>query len=217
MNTSSSASRLYSRTVHANGLDFPIVEAGAGPLVLCLHGFPDHAGSWRELLNCLAQEGYWAVAPALRGYWSGGAGLGGSYRAWVTGQDVLALVEALGREQADLVGHGWGAGAAYAAAGLDATRVRKVVGMAQQRSVPQERVGRREAHSSAFRPNGALHMPFLRLQGADGRSGSEQSHDGLDALFVNGYRRIVVPGAGHFLHLEQPRTVAGHIVSFLDS
>jgi hypothetical protein len=34
------------RAVHANGLDFPILEAGNGPLVLCLHGFPDHAQSW---------------------------------------------------------------------------------------------------------------------------------------------------------------------------
>jgi Lysophospholipase len=77
--------------------------------VLCLHGFPDHAQSWAHFLDRLAQEGYWAVAPALRGYWAGGAAPDGSYRALATGQDVLALIEALGAEQADLIGHDFGA------------------------------------------------------------------------------------------------------------
>jgi pimeloyl-ACP methyl ester carboxylesterase len=50
----------------------------------------------------------------------GGAAPDGSYRALATGQDVLALIEALGAEQADLIGHDFGARAAYAAASLDA-------------------------------------------------------------------------------------------------
>jgi pimeloyl-ACP methyl ester carboxylesterase len=122
--------RIRRRTVHANGLDFPILEAGHGPLVLCLHGFPDHAQSWIPFLGRLAQEGYWAVAPALRGYWVDGAAPDGSYRASATGQDVLALIESLGAEQAVLVGHDLGARAAYAAASLDAGRIRKLVGLA---------------------------------------------------------------------------------------
>ncbi|MCK1319652.1 MULTISPECIES: alpha/beta hydrolase [unclassified Bradyrhizobium] len=121
---------IRNRTVHANGLDFPILEAGHGPLVLCLHGFPDHAQSWIPFLDRLEREGYWAVAPALRGYWVGGAAPDGSYRALATGQDVLALIESLGAEQAVLVGHDLGARAAYAAASLHAGRVRKLVGLA---------------------------------------------------------------------------------------
>jgi len=120
----------FARTVHANGLDFPILEAGSGPLVLCLHGFPDHAQNWQRLLDRLAGEGYWAVAPAMRGYWASGAAPDGSYRGWATGRDVLALIEALGRNQADVIGHDLGARAAYAAASLHASRVRKLVGMA---------------------------------------------------------------------------------------
>ena len=118
------------RTVRANGLDFPILEAGHGPLVLCLHGFPDHAQSWIPLLDRLARTGYRAVAPSLRGYWVGGTAPDGSYRASATGQDVLALIDALGAEQAVLIGHDLGARAAYAAASLDAARVRKLVGLA---------------------------------------------------------------------------------------
>ncbi len=59
-------------------LDFPVLEAGDGPLVLCLHGFPDHARSWIPLIERLAEEGYWAVAPAMRGFWPEGAAPDGS-------------------------------------------------------------------------------------------------------------------------------------------
>jgi pimeloyl-ACP methyl ester carboxylesterase len=57
-----------SRTVGANGLEFGLLEAGAGPLALCLHGFPDSASTWRHLLPVLAEAGFHAVAPFMRGY-----------------------------------------------------------------------------------------------------------------------------------------------------
>src|SRR6266516_3326301 len=55
-------------TVRANGLEFGLLEAGAGPLALCLHGFPDTAHTWRHLLPALAGAGFHAVAPFTRGY-----------------------------------------------------------------------------------------------------------------------------------------------------
>ncbi len=54
--------------VQANGLRFHFLEMGEGPLALCLHGFPDHARSFRHQLPALAAAGYRAVAPYLRGY-----------------------------------------------------------------------------------------------------------------------------------------------------
>jgi hypothetical protein len=56
------------RMVRANGLEFGLLEAGTGPLALCLHGFPDSAHTWRHLLPELAEAGFHAVAPFLRGY-----------------------------------------------------------------------------------------------------------------------------------------------------
>jgi pimeloyl-ACP methyl ester carboxylesterase len=56
------------RMVLANGLEFGLLEAGTGPLALCLHGFPDSAHTWRQLLPALAEAGFHAVAPFLRGY-----------------------------------------------------------------------------------------------------------------------------------------------------
>ena len=55
-------------TVTANGLRFSCLVQGEGPLVLCLHGFPDTASAWTPTLALLAAHGYKAVAPALRGY-----------------------------------------------------------------------------------------------------------------------------------------------------
>lgn len=117
-------------TVRANGLDFPVLEAGEGPLVLCLHGFPDHARSWTDLLTRLAGEGYRAVAPAMRGYWTGGQAPDGAYQSWATGGDALALIEALGAKTATLIGHDWGASAAYAAAVRAPQLIDKLVTMA---------------------------------------------------------------------------------------
>ena len=55
-------------SIRANGLEVAYLEAGEGPLALCLHGFPDSAWTWRYLLPELAGAGYRAVAPFLRGY-----------------------------------------------------------------------------------------------------------------------------------------------------
>ena len=57
-----------SRHVTADGIRLHIVEAGAGPLVILLHGFPEFSYSWRRQLPALAEAGFHAVAPDLRGY-----------------------------------------------------------------------------------------------------------------------------------------------------
>jgi pimeloyl-ACP methyl ester carboxylesterase len=54
--------------VEANGLRFHYAEAGAGPLVLLLHGFPEFWYGWRRQIPALAEAGFRAVAPDLRGY-----------------------------------------------------------------------------------------------------------------------------------------------------
>lgn len=122
--------QLKTDVVRANGLEFPILEAGEGPLVLCMHGFPDHARSWTDLIGRLAAAGYRAVAPAMRGYWPGGQAPDGAYQSWATGGDIVALIGALGAKSAAVIGHDWGASAAYAAAKLAPERISRLVTMA---------------------------------------------------------------------------------------
>lgn len=110
-----------------NDLDFAYLEAGSGPLALCLHGFPDSARGWQPLLAALASAGFHAVAPFMRGYAPTAAPAdGGSLGAWVA--DVDALHAALGGdEQAVLIGHDWGALTTYGAAGFAPDKWSRVV------------------------------------------------------------------------------------------
>src|SRR6476646_5540966 len=103
--------------IAANGLTFAYLEAGSGPLALCLHGFPDSAHTWRHLLPALADAGYHAVAPFQRGYAPTGLPADGAYQTGALAADANALHEALGGSgDAVLIGHDWGATATYAAA-----------------------------------------------------------------------------------------------------
>ncbi|HVD09310.1 MAG TPA: alpha/beta hydrolase [Gaiellaceae bacterium] len=103
--------------VETGGLRFAALEAGepGRPLVLCLHGFPDSAWTWRHLLPQLGAQGLHAVAPFLRGYAPTELPIAGFGIAELT-DDVLALEEALrGAGRSVVVGHDWGAAAVYAA------------------------------------------------------------------------------------------------------
>lgn len=95
------------RTVNANGARFHVAEAGDGPLVLLLHGFPEFWWSWRHQLTGLAAAGYRVVAPDLRGYGASDKPPRG-YDAYTLAADVAGMVRALGERDAFLVGHDWG-------------------------------------------------------------------------------------------------------------
>jgi pimeloyl-ACP methyl ester carboxylesterase len=119
--------------VSANGVDFAFLEEGPedGPLALCLHGFPDTAHGFRHLLPALADAGYHAVAPWMRGYAPTELPADGAYGTGALGTDACALHQALGGdERAVLIGHDWGAFAAHCAASYQPTRWRRVVTMA---------------------------------------------------------------------------------------
>ena len=114
--------------VAANGLEFGLLEAGTGPLALCLHGFPDSAHTWRQLLPELAGAGFHAVAPFLRGYAPTTVPDDACYSIGALVADAVALHQALnGDGQAVLIGHDWGAEAANGAAALAPDRWRRVV------------------------------------------------------------------------------------------
>lgn len=122
-----SVSELIPRWIRANGLDFAVLEAGEGPLVICLHGFPDTAWNMRPLLTALAAAGYHAVAPFTRGYAPTSLATDGDYRTTTLARDALALIEAFGKQRAFIVGHDWGAATAYIAATLHPEKVRGIV------------------------------------------------------------------------------------------
>ena len=95
------------RSVSANGTRFHVAEAGEGPLVLLLHGFPEFWWTWRHQLADLPEAGFRAAAVDLRGY-------GGSdkpprgYDLVTAASDAAGLIRAMGEANAIVVGHGLG-------------------------------------------------------------------------------------------------------------
>tara|TARA_R110002096_G_scaffold350395_2_gene543518 strand:+ start:103044 stop:103973 length:930 start_codon:yes stop_codon:yes gene_type:complete len=109
--------------LHANGLAFSARACGEGPIVLCLHGFPDHRRSYRLQMSALAKAGFRAVAPSLRGYEPASQPRDGDYHVVRMAEDVIAWIDCLGATRVHLVGHDWGAIIAYAAAALAPERL----------------------------------------------------------------------------------------------
>src|SRR5438477_11465780 len=128
------------RTIDTNGIRMHIAEQGTGPLVVVCHGFPESWYSWRHQLAALADAGFHAVAPDMRGY-------GQTDRPAEIDQytllhlvgDIVGLLDALGEPSAVIAGHDWGAPVAWHAALLRPDRFRAVIGL----SVP-------------FRPRGTV-------------------------------------------------------------
>ena len=105
------------RRVETNGISLNIAEQGEGPLVLMLHGFPESWYSWRHQFSALAEAGYHAVAPDMRGYGESDKPFEiEAYNQVEVVNDIIGLIPALGYETAVVFGHDWGAPTAWSCA-----------------------------------------------------------------------------------------------------
>lgn len=109
---------MKSLLLHHGPLEFPAWEQGAGAPVLCLHGFPDHARTFRLLLPALAEAGFRGIAPTLRGYDPRAQPSDQDYHLLRMAEDLLAWIDELGDGPAHVVGHDWGAVISYLAAAM---------------------------------------------------------------------------------------------------
>lgn len=131
------------RDLAANGARFHTAQAGEGPLVLLLHGFPTNWWTWRHLLPVLAAAGYRAVAMDMRGY-------GGSdhsphgYDPVNLSADVTGVIRALGQPNATLIGHGWGGQVAWTAAALRPAAVRAIMPVSIPHPIPLRSAARND-------------------------------------------------------------------------
>src|ERR1700761_9271695 len=118
------------RFIETNGIRMHIAEAGTGPLVLLCHGFPESWYSWRHQLSALADAGFRAVAPDMRGYGETESPQAiDQYTLLHLVGDMVAVLDALGVDRAVIAGHDWGAPVAWHAALLRPDRFRAVVGL----------------------------------------------------------------------------------------
>ncbi|MFN3669125.1 MAG: alpha/beta fold hydrolase [Brevundimonas sp.] len=121
---------MQTRQIQTDGLRQQILEAGTGPLVLLIHGFPELGNSWRAQVEALADAGFHAVAPDMRGY--GGTDKPQDRDAYsilhLVG-DMVDLVRALGQTSCVVVGHDWGAPIAWHCALMRPDVFRAVFGL----------------------------------------------------------------------------------------
>ena len=164
---------MQTRMIRTDGLNQQILEAGEGPLVLLIHGFPELGVSWRAQVEALAAAGHHAVAPDMRGY-------GGTdkperredYSILKLVGDMVDLVRALGQKTCVVVGHDWGAPVAWHCALLRPDIFRAVAGLSVpfQPRIPKgaptpmmatlaKRAGLGDLYISRFQPDDA-HEPF---------------------------------------------------------
>jgi epoxide hydrolase A/B len=132
--------RTSHRLVTANGIRMHLAEQGQGPLVLMCHGFPESWYSWRHQLPALADAGFHAVAPDMRGYGQTDRPAEiDQYTVFHLVGDLVGVLDALKADTAVVVGHDWGATVAWHAALLRPDRFRAVIAM-----------------SGPFRPRGSI-------------------------------------------------------------
>jgi pimeloyl-ACP methyl ester carboxylesterase len=148
-------------TLTHGDLQFTGIEQGKGPLILCLHGFPDCYHSFRHQLPFLAKHGYRAVSVSLRGYEPSSQPSDGDYSLESIANDIVAFIDQLGEDKVHLIGHDWGAAITYTAGAAAPERFHSLTTMA----VPHSG---RFVNEAFFNPKQAIlswYMLFFQLRG----------------------------------------------------
>ncbi|MDP6352373.1 MAG: alpha/beta hydrolase [Alphaproteobacteria bacterium] len=172
------------RALATNSISLHVAEAGAGPLVLLLHGFPESWYSWRHQLPALAAAGWHAVAPDMRGYGRSDAPPEiAAYDQVTLAADIAGLIDALGAETAVVIGHDWGAPVAWHTALLHPERCRAVAGL----SVPYRGRGDRSplAQFKAFYQDRFFYILYFQTPGV-AEAELEADIPGFLAKFLHG-------------------------------
>ncbi|CAI9276500.1 unnamed protein product [Lactuca saligna] len=118
-------------TIKTNGISMHVAEKGDGPVVLLLHGFPEFWFSWRHQITHLSNHGYRVLAPDLRGYGdSDSPPSPSSYTFFHIVGDLIGVLDHFNQQQVFVVGHDWGATAAWHLSLFRPDRVRGIVALA---------------------------------------------------------------------------------------
>ena len=281
--------------VKANGINYSYIEKGEGELLLCLHGFPDHALSFHNQLEFFSANGYRVVAPYMRGYSPTEIPADLSYHTAILGNDVLDIIESLGYKSATLIGHDWGGAAANAAAIINPERVEKLITVSIarvsfQKSLISDPVQQKRSwymffflpafaeyavqfndyaflemlwndwssskwdfknefdlvketfkkpgvlsaalnyYRCMFDPAkqnpdfseiqqriafGKISAPSLHIHGKEDNCMGVELCDGMEAFFAGSFKKVIIPDAGHFVHIQKADEFNRTVLEFL--
>lgn len=146
-----------------NGQRLHVLEAGQGPLLLFLHGFPEYSGMWRRQLEHFASTRH-CVAPDQRGHnLSSKPAAVRDYRAKPLVEDVIQLADALGHDRFTLVAHDWGGAIAWNVAAWHPDRVERLVIV----NAPHPMTFLRELRNNPAQVEASGYMTFFRTDKAE--------------------------------------------------
>lgn len=121
---------MASRRIPTNGIELNVFEAGSGPLILLLHGFPECWASWGPQISYLLDRGYHVAVPEMRGYGESDAPAAvTAYDTVELAADIAGLIEAYGEEPAVVIGHDWGCIVAWHVAWLHPEKLAGIGGL----------------------------------------------------------------------------------------
>lgn len=127
--------------VASNGITLHVTQIGTGDPLLFCHGFPDTSRTWWRHMQAVADAGYRAIAPDMRGYGRSSAPDDANlYTPFDTVGDMVGLLDALSLPTAVIVGHDWGADVAFQAAMMRPDRFPAVFGISGGAYTPRGEV-----------------------------------------------------------------------------
>jgi pimeloyl-ACP methyl ester carboxylesterase len=193
--------------LHINGLSLYVEDHGSGRPVLLLHGWPDSGYLWRNQIPFLVNNGFRAIAPDLRGFGRSDRPEGvGGYSLQNAVGDVVGILDALGLDAADIVGHDWGAAVAWFTAMSHPDRVQKLVILSVPHPLAPRTLRQREmawyqlffqfegiAEAWLQHDDWALFRELSRGNGDIGRYISDLSRPNALTASLNWYRANLAP------------------------
>ncbi|MFP3882590.1 MAG: alpha/beta fold hydrolase [Actinomycetota bacterium] len=139
--------------VQSSGVELTVAVHGPsdGPAVLMIHGFPDSARLWRNQVPALADAGYRVLAPDLRGYGRSDKPADiEDYHITKLAADMLAVLDAVEVDRAQVVGHDWGAAVAWYLAIAHPDRVRSLTALSVGHPTSFREAGNRQLEKSWY-------------------------------------------------------------------
>jgi pimeloyl-ACP methyl ester carboxylesterase len=193
--------------IAGDGVTLSVRDEGEGQPVLLLHGFPDSSYVWRKQIPALLDAGFRAIAPDLRGFGeSDRPGEVADYAVSRSVRDLVAVLDALEVERAQVVGHDWGAAVAWVLASLVPERVERLAVLSVGHPNTPRTIEQREkawyqllfqfagvAEELLSREDWKLAREWLRGDGDVDRYFSDLARPGALTAGLNWYRANLAP------------------------
>jgi len=164
---------------NVNGRTYSALVSGEGPTVLCLHGFPDTYHSFRYQIPELVAQGYRVVCPVMPGYEESSLKSDNQYSIDYVSDEIIALARAVTHEPVHIIGHDWGAIAAYAAA----TKSPELFASLSALTIPHNMLGFNIVLQAPRQASYSWYIAFFQLRGLSERILSRNNFALIDKLY----------------------------------